>query len=80
MIITAESIAKATSKMVISGGRRYRPWLVKGLSRDALYELSAPATAPGREAIERKLWSAEKVPAPEIRQARRSTTPQQADM
>jgi hypothetical protein len=65
---------------VINAARLYgdRPWLVKRLSRDALYELSAPATSPVREAIERKPRLGEKVTASEIRQARRSTTPQQA--
>jgi hypothetical protein len=48
-------------------------WLVKGLSRVALYELSAPSTSPAvREAIESKLRLGEKVRAPEIRRMRAS--------
>lgn len=48
-----------------------RVWLVKGLSRVALYELSAPSTSPiVREAIESKLRLGEKVRAPEIKRLR----------
>ena len=44
-----------------------RVWLVKDLSRIALYELSAPSTSPAvRELIELKLRLGEKVRAPEI--------------
>ena len=48
-----------------------RVWLVKGLSRVELYELSAPSTSPiVREAIESKLRLGEKVRAPEIKRLR----------
>jgi hypothetical protein len=41
-----------------------RVWLVKGLSRVALYELSAPSTSTAvRAGIERKLRLGEKVKA-----------------
>jgi hypothetical protein len=49
----------------------YRLWLVKGLSRVALYELSAPSTSPAvLEAIENRLRLRKKVRAPEIRRLR----------
>jgi hypothetical protein len=60
---------------VMNVARHYgdRLWLVKGLSRITLYELSAPSTSPAvREAIERRLRLGEKVRAPEIRRARRA--------
>ncbi len=61
---------------VMNVARHYgdRLWLVKGLSRVALYELSAPSTSPAvREAIENKLRLGEKVRAPQIRHLRASS-------
>jgi hypothetical protein len=62
---------------VMNVARHYgdRLWLVKGLSRVALYELSAPSTSPAvRESVERKLRLGEKIRAPEIRRMRASVS------
>lgn len=60
---------------VMNAARLYgdRIWLVKSLSRNALYELCAPSTpADVREAFERKLRLGERVGAPDILKARKS--------
>ena len=65
-----------TCAKVMNVARHYgdRLWLVKGLSRVALYELSAPSTSPAVcDAIENKLRLGEKVRAPEIRRLRASS-------